>query len=240
MGGLLIRFWALALTLGISLNSLGQGFTPGMTGYSEVGFNAGLASYHGDLQPIYKYNLGDFSVGGYYRRNVSPAFHVRVQLSYSQISGNSNGYPDNYKPEFVDYSFSTPITEGAVILEYNFFDFRYDPNRSFSPYFAFGLGLMNFSPQPIEEDAQGTNSFQGIIPIGIGMKFNLNKVQSLAFHTEFLSRLTFTDQLDNTAGVDPESNLQRGEKGIFDWYGNFTVGLSYTFYKLNCPTNFVY
>ena len=179
----------------------------------EAGGSFGFAGYLGDL------NRSDliskefnFAFHGFGRRYISDQFAVKAGLTLSQISGSDLHYEER-KPR--NFSMSAPLAEASLMLEWDAFDcdpsyYPHNRNGGFSPYFFAGVAAVYTKPRVNfqETTSQNPDVLKGIvrdenthfsyfnvaIPLGFGMKYNLNRRWVVSVETTY--RLTFTDYLD--------------------------------------------
>lgn len=127
-------------------------------------------------------------------------------------------------------------------VEYNFLDY-YDQKRRtrWTPYFFTGAAGYYVTTET-EYRVSGTIINPGMrqvsgtklaiaIPIGLGIKYALSREINLIL--EAGGRRTFGDNFDNLAEPEPP---QLADPGGPDWYFYNGISLSYTFYKIICPT----
>lgn len=207
-------------------------------GKHEFGVGLGMASYHGDVQAAYQLNSSNFAGQAFYRYNLSKAVNLRTNLSIQSISGDMSQLMDRFKSTNFNYSFQKTLYEAGFMLEYNFFDFRYEKIRRYSPYLVMGLGALYFDNS--NPEGASVPPIQPVLPFGLGYKRSLTRDNTWSIGLEFLTRKTFTDYLDGVSERNPQNQLQWGEPDRMDWYGTLTLSVSYTFFQVNCATDFVY
>ncbi|WP_089681278.1 DUF6089 family protein [Catalinimonas alkaloidigena] len=201
----------------------------------EIGAALGGFNYKGDINPFW--HVANFRPSGglFLRYNVSPSFVLRGNVQGGWLTGNARRASDAYLSEFadsLDLAFSTTLFEVAAIAEYNFFDFRNEKYRRWSPYIFGGVAMFMFSPAVTRENADPF-FLQPSLPFGVGMKYILSRNWNLGL--ELGTRKTFTDYLDNASDTDLPTQLQRGNPYTQDWYGFLGVTISYTIYTVPCP-----
>ncbi|CAN5134689.1 hypothetical protein BH09BAC2_BH09BAC2_20780 [soil metagenome] len=189
----------------------------------------GLANYQGDLQqkkftfeqnhPAYGFGLG---------YEVTNHISFRALATFGTISGDDKNYKNN---AVRNLNFKTSISEFQLGLEYIFLDLQ---QRNISPYVFSGIAIYSFNPytydtsgnkfflQPLSTEGEGFiqgktpyQLTQFSIPLGAGIKININERLKLAL--EFGFRKTFTDYLDDVSSdyVDKDLLLQfRGAKAV--------------------------
>ena len=207
----------------------------------ELGLGVGGFNYVGDINP--RFNFLNFRPGGmlFYRYN-SPNKYTCLRLSVS--SGQLNGdekRSNDYTSSVRNASFSSTITEMALMGEYNFVNYR-DKKQliKFSPYLTGGVAVFGFTQGtktaslPELDDVDRINI---ALPVGFGVKFMINKNWNVS--PEFVARKTFTDYLDgiSTASVN---NRTTGNPIDKDWYFYAGISFSYTFFGVNCPQEYKY
>lgn len=184
----------------------------------EYGISLGAAHYFGDLNPNPRFNRPGFAMGAFFRKQFGNYVAVRVGGQYAYL-----GYSDKFNTsnEFMyrrNLSFNSNIWELAVQGDFNFFKFV--PGSSynrFTPYITFGLGVFNYNPytyyegkkvylRPLGTEGQGSAAYPDrktygsmaiCAPIGVGIKYSLNRQMSLGF--EVLYRFTTTDYIDDVS-----------------------------------------
>ena len=125
-------------------------------------------------------------------------------------------------------SFRSPIYELSLTAEFHPIDFfgNADPQTyppALSPYVIAGVGLFHFNPQaslngkwidlhPLHTEGEGFSEYPNSreykltklnVPLGIGISFEVSS--SFNIRVEYISRITFTDYLDDVHGkyIDP-------------------------------------
>jgi hypothetical protein len=222
IGKLFPIFFVLLL---IAENSKGQ--------KNEIGFSIGGLNYTGDVSPSYNI-LRERPAGSlFYRLNLSPIIALRAAVMDGNLYGDEKK-SKNPVQAARGASFSTGITEFAVMAEYNFFNYRgRKDDRRVCPYLVGGIGIFN-SERKQGNYRHGSQYVQMAIPFGMGVKYKLSRCLNLG--AEFVARKTATDQIDGVSSV----YLGKHEtSNIFDndWYYYAAFSLSYTFYKVICPDN---
>lgn len=184
----------------------------------EYGFSAGASHYFGDLNPNPRFNRPNIALGAFFRKQYGNYVAVRVSGHYAFL-----GYSDKYNTdnEFElrrNLSFNTNIWELALQGDFNFFKFV--PGSEyyrFTPYVTFGIGAFNYDPyayyqgqkvylRPLGTEGQGSalypnrkpySSMAACFPLGLGVKYSLNRAMSLGF--EVVYRFTTTDYIDDVS-----------------------------------------
>lgn len=214
----------------------------------ELGINAGVLVYQGDLTPqkIGAYKTMKPQLGIQVSRILSPSFALRLNFTKGKLYGNDAVYsnPDWRKQR--NFNFTAPVTEFSLQGVWNI---RPNSSSRFSPYLFGGAGLSfikvkrDWSNMNTEVFGAGSDVQNGltvdaatstprtipVIPVGAGVRYTLNDRFSLTAETNY--RLSFTDYLDGfSQSANPNKN---------DHYFSHTVGLVYSFGKKNktlgCP-----
>ena len=209
----------------------------------EFGLTVGAAHYFGDLNTRGKINRPKPALGIFYKKQFNNYLGIRASAHYAQL-GYSDIYSDADFQKRRNLSFNTDIFELAVQGDFNFFKFMPgDPNYTFTPFVALGVGAFSFNPysyldgkqvylRPLGTEGQnidytdpatGKNrspygSIAICFPIGAGIKYNISNNVNLSF--QITHRLTLTDYLDDVSttyvGIDkfPVLNGQTSLAGI--------------------------
>lgn len=184
----------------------------------EYGFSAGASHYFGDLNPNPRFNRPNLALGAFFRKQFNNYVALRVAAHYAFL-----GYADKYNTqnEFMyrrNLSFNTNIWELTLQGDFNFFKFV--PGSEyfrFTPYITFGVGAFNYDPyayyqgqkvylRPLGTEGQGSSvyptrkpysSMAACFPLGLGVKYNLNRAMNLGF--EVVYRFTTTDYIDDVS-----------------------------------------
>ena len=152
------------------------------------------------------------------------------------VSGVNGGVPplQNYRQANTKGS----VLEASAIVEYNFLDYHYRTDKvHFTPYLFAGIAAFYASTTTETNNSALTGTFNqkgsmlGLsIPAGAGLKYALSEHINLGL--EVGVRKAFTDQLDHLSDQDPFLVNSHDQ----DWYYYSGVSLSYTFFKIRCPS----
>lgn len=194
----------------------------------ELGFFGGISNYIGDLAPDVAIQESRPAIGISLKKNVSPYFSYGAWMNLGSIAGNDK----DFKYLAVrNLSFHSVVFEISPQMEFNFLPFAVGINkRKFTPYLFTGLSLFYFDPratyqnktyrlQPLSTEGQGLQSgapapyslWQLAIPLGAGVKYNLNERWNIMFSCGY--RATFTDYLDDVSNTYPDTKLLEQKKG---------------------------
>jgi hypothetical protein len=208
--------------------------------YTEVGVFVGVSNYHGDLTPK---NLEVSSYapafGAFGRYNFNGHLAAKVHF-YKGVLQGSDFHAQVTKGERArNLSFRTDVYELGAQFEYNFLDFKVAiKDHITTPYIFAGVAGFYYNPQaeingqwfdlrPLSTEGQGLEGssaqpyqkFSIAIPMGLGVKFNINHVTNIGL--EFGMRKTFTDYIDDVSTTYPDLNVLASE------VGDFAAALSY-------------
>ena len=123
----------------------------------QVGLNAGIFIYQGDLtpSPIGSYRTLSPGFGLYISRILSPSFILRTNLAKGKLRGFDGAYASPWWRKERNFKFSTPVTEISELLVWNIFKNNSNQSgRRFSPYIFVGAGV---SLLKVNRDYSGMN-----------------------------------------------------------------------------------
>jgi hypothetical protein len=205
------RTWAFLLLLLTVLPATAQ--------VSELGLNAGVSYYIGDLNPTRHYPRNLKPAGGlFYRYNFNDRYAFRLQGLYTKLQAADANSTDSLQLRR-NLSFRTSLFEASALLEINFLKYRGlgKDSHSWTPYVFVGLAYFRMDPQgqlgdtwydlqPLGTEGQGSTAGGEpykldvmSIPFGVGFKFALT--DRLDLGVEWGLRRTYTDYLDDVSGV---------------------------------------
>ena len=218
----------------------------------EIGINAGVFIYQGDLTPnaLGSYNTMKPGFGLFAARNINNHLAVRLNFMRGRLKGDDDRYNYPAWRQQRNLNFNSPVTELSGTFVWNVLGLK--PNEAgivnFSPYFFGGLGYSflninrdwskfnysHFSSQTgiisglTEDINQKMPKGIFVIPVGVGVRYGIS--EKLSFTLESTYRLTTTDYID---GFSKAANPQKA-----DHYQTITAGLIWSFgkrNKLGCP-----
>lgn len=225
----LLKFSMVLVTMALGLDSIAQNKR---SGSKEIGYQAGVSYYIGDLNPNNPLlSRPHLTQGGFYRSNINSRVGVRFQVlngvveAWDEDSGNSWALNRNLH-------FRNNITEFSAQGEINYIDHVLgNPKHRFSAFLTAGIAYFTHDPeaqdsngnwhplQPMGTEGQGWTEgldpykLSGFaIPYGMGFKVNLGV--SLSFQMEWGMRRTGTDYLDDVSTTytnQLQLMLERGE-----------------------------
>jgi Domain of unknown function (DUF6089) len=181
----------------------------------EAEIMTGAAGYNGDLtEHIFSPKSIGPAAGFNLKYNYNDIFIFRGGITWGQVfADDKNNHQADLKSR--NLNFHTNIWEANLCLEVNLFEPDF---FSVYPYVFFGVGIFRFNPytfddngkktflQPLGTEGQGLPAYpdrkpysltQLCLPVGGGIKINLNKNYDLVY--EFAGRALFTDYLDDVS-----------------------------------------
>lgn len=191
---------------------------------SDIGLFAGTSYYLGDINTSKQFNSPNYDIGIFYKKNYNARYSAKIIFNYTPISASDNTSKYIYQ-NIRSHNFSITIYELNLNGEFNFLPYSLgDDKHPFAPYVTAGIGgiYAQNSSKPI----------QIILPMGVGLKFNIGKKTGVGFEWGF--RKTFTDYLDNLSGVDDQT-ISTGVKQYSyyhdnDWYSILGAFITYKIY----------
>jgi hypothetical protein len=214
---------------------------------NEIGIFLGGSNYVGDIGASTYIRPNSFASGIIYKYNKTPRLAYRASLTNMGINPDDSD-SSNEVQNFFQNSFSKNISELAVGIEFNFFEYNLANYRQRStPYLFFELAAFQYKKaESIAPSVAPTVNInytteRGIaIPFGIGYKTSL--FGKLAISLEARIRYTFTDDLDDGLFIkeniiDPSSIVEKAKfnnPNTNDWYMATGISIVYTFGRPAC------
>lgn len=180
----------------------------------ELGITGGAMGYMGDLNQNHPLKLTEPAFGFMVKRNFDSNWTLRISALQGKISDDES--KSKYQQEINrNLSFYSPITEGSVGVEFNFFEYGFEYlQRRFTPFLFAGVALTSFNPKTdynggkyelkyyrTEGQAEEYKTLTYSIPFGAGVKYNFGQYFNLIGEIGY--RNTNTDYLDDVSGVYP-------------------------------------
>ena len=212
----------------------------------EVGFNAGVSYYMGDINYSRQFYHPRPNLGASLKFHFGNRIILRLGYFSSKLVGRDADF-NNVFQQVRNKEFGVSLNEISAQAEINFLPYIYgDVSRnSFTPYMQVGIAGTFIGKTANDEDF-----FTMAIPFGFGFKKNI--IPRLVLSIEWAFRWTLSDMID---GISNESikkdyelaygqpltediNMkQLGFRYTNDWYSVALIGVSYTFKigGLGCP-----
>ncbi len=200
---------------------------------NEIGLVFGGNNYSGDIGSEYYIYPNNLMGGLIYKWNVNPRMAFRGTFLYAKVTAD-DANSENSGRKLRGFKFSNSITEIAVGMEYNYFDYNLnEPGKRFTPYIYTGVGMFFYSIA-LSESSTGSFDYDydigASIPFGLGIKTKLVGKFAIAFETR--ATYTFSDKIDyNNYEID---SLNFGNPNTNDWYMFTSISLVYTFGRPPC------
>lgn len=183
----------------------------------EFGVEAGVAHYFGDLNTGSSFRSPKMTGGVFYRYFFNNYIGLSGHVRFAQL-----GYSDIYNRDSFQHtrnlSFNSDVWDFSLQGDFNFF--RFEPGSlsyRFTPYITFGIGALHFNPyaydegrkyylqplgtegqySPLYPDRKPYQLWTYEIPVGIGLKYNLNSTWNVALSVIY--HYTGTDYLDDVS-----------------------------------------
>ncbi len=189
----------------------------------EFGLSAGACNYWGDLAPKVKLSESHFTAGAFMRVNINNTWAIKAEFNRLEVSGTDQNFEFNKNRNL---SFFSPISEGAILFEYNYS--KYGPfvlDKKFTSYFFAGFGGFVFNPQTVmdgkvyelrdfQTEGKVYSRFSMAVPFGMGVKWMLNN--RFALESQIGFRKTFTDYMDDVSTVYPDVQSRLENSGVLN------------------------
>ncbi len=180
----------------------------------EVGGQAGLAYYNGDINPALPFVLPMAEYGLVGRYNLNNRWTVKLMVTHAKVKG------DDLVSKVVNnrfLNFTTTVDDISLSGEFNFKDYFTGSRKNmFTPYLMGGVGMFFYTPKG-ENNGQlydlrslgteGQNDtalhlspykkYSFALVFGFGFKYSLTRRIGLGF--EWSMHKTFTDYLDDVS-----------------------------------------
>lgn len=197
----------------------------------EIGVGGGLTGYLGDFNGNLTKDLQPM-VSALWRYNFNPYMGLKVNVMYGKMKGNSADV-ETWYPELADnpYEFNNSLVGFDLTYEYNFWPYGtgrdYRGAKRLTPFLFAGIGGDYVSIK----DGDKSSAFTANVPIGIGLKYKINKRMNLGL--EWAVHFTLSDELDGKK--DPYGITSTGAFKNTDCYSTLQLTLTYSF-SAKCRT----
>lgn len=186
----------------------------------EIGVTGGGLGYMGDLNQNDFKKINHPAFGGMVKRNFDGYWSLKLAVLSGKISDDESKSPFAYEVNR-NLSFFSPLTEGSLQVELNFFNYGFGFRQSkITPYLFTGVTVAVFNPKTNfngsiyelkyynTEGQESYNTTTYSIPFGAGAKFNFGQYFNLIGEVGF--RNTTTDYLDDVSGYYANSAQLQG------------------------------
>ncbi len=212
----------------------------------EIGFNAGVSYYMGDINYARQFYHPRHNLGASLKFHFSNRVILRLGYFNTKLVGRDADFNNTFQ-QVRNKEFGVSLNEISAQAEINFLPYIYgDVSRnSFTPYMQVGVAG-SFVGRTADDD----DFFTMAIPFGFGFKKNI--LPRLVLSIEWAFRWTISDMIDGITNESIKKDYQLaygtpltedinmkqlGFRYTNDWYSVALVGISYTFKigGLGCP-----
>jgi hypothetical protein len=181
---------------------------------TEIGGLLGLSTYYGDVVNTFDPSTLKFAGGLFLRYHLGERFAMRFNLNYARVMGADSNSKDSEFQRNRNMSFYSDIYEFSGVVEYNLIADRNKGRRVRTPvipYIYAGIGAFYYEPwrenpatgqpvklRPLQTDGSSYSSVAICAPVGMGVRFYLNRTWQLGFDMGI--RFTSTSHLDDIDG----------------------------------------
>lgn len=197
----------------------------------EIGVGGGMTGYLGDFNGNLTKDLQP--MGSLLARYIfNPYYGLKLNVMFGKMKGSSADVK-TYYPAFAEtpYEFNNSLVGFDLTFEYNFWPYGtgrdYRGAQRVTPFVFGGLGGTYVSIK----DGDKKSAFTANVPIGIGVKYKINKRMNLGL--EWAMHFTLGDELDGQK--DPYGITSSGAFKNADCYSTLQVTLTYSF-SARCRT----
>ena len=197
----------------------------------EIGVGGGMTGYLGDFNGNLTKDLQP--MGSLLARYIfNPYYGLKLNVMFGKMKGSSADVK-TYYPAFAEtpYEFNNSLVGFDLTFEYNFWPYGtgrdYRGAQRVTPFVFGGLGGTYVSIK----DGDKKSAFTANVPIGIGVKYKINKRMNLGL--EWAMHFALGDELDGQK--DPYGITSSGAFKNTDCYSTLQVTLTYSF-SARCRT----
>lgn len=178
----------------------------------SVILGTGLNNYYGELNDAHQFKLNNFNFSAGIQYPLTSRIDLRGEIMFYKISGADKDAPIesgrplrnlSFRGNNLDVTFTGVIN---LLPEY----LTWKETRDFNPYLFGGVGFTYLNPEakyegvwyslrPIQTEGVAYKSIAPVFPVGLGLKYNLNK--NVALMAECSYRFTITDYLDDVSST---------------------------------------
>lgn len=183
----------------------------------ELGGNAGISYYFGDLNTNYNLSSPGISLELKARKNFNERVSVAAGLLFGTIQASDSNSGNNFE-RARNLDFSSNVWDLNFSLEFNFFPYYHgSEDNYYTPYVFGGFSVVKYNPTTelngtkyelrdfgTEGQFFGNEYFlmSGALVYGIGFKWDINRDWSV--NTQISGRRLFTDYIDDVSGSYPD------------------------------------
>ncbi len=199
----------------------------------EFGFGGGAFNYKGDLAPNYNFRNIQPSGELFFKYNIHFFLSLKAGLNYAKFGAKDTNTSDAFQ-NIRNFDFSGNLYDLSGTIEYNFFNFRREARRKWSPFIFLGIGGERFQiKRQNNQEVKREQVNQIVMPFGIGFKKKLTKTWN--FNAEFRTIKTFGDKSDGFELIGNPSKFLRVNAQNEDFFYYLGVSLSYVYQGIKCP-----
>ena len=183
----------------------------------ELGGNAGIAYYFGDLNTNYNLSSPGLAFELKARKNFNERLCVAAGFQYGHVSASDKNSNNNFE-KARNLDFKSNIWDLNFTMEFNFFPYYHgSEDFYYTPYLFFGFSVLKYNPTTelngVQYDLRdfGTEGqffgneyflMSGAWVYGMGFKWDINRDWSV--NTQISGRKLFTDYIDDVSGNYPD------------------------------------
>jgi hypothetical protein len=182
----------------------------------ELGVTVGGLGYNGDLNQKNFLQINKAGYGFNVKRNFDAYWSLKLGFLKGKVSDDES--KSKYQFERTrNLSFFTPINEGHLMLEFNFFDYGFgDRQTNFTPFLFAGVALTMFNPKTMFNgqeyelkyyNTEGQTEYKTTtysVPFGAGVKYHFGNYFNVIGEIGY--RNLNTDYLDDVSGLYPTAS----------------------------------
>ena len=192
----------------------------------ELGGNAGISYYFGDLNTNYNISKPGFAIELKTRKNFNERISLAAGLQYAQVQASDKNSNNNFE-KARNLDFKSVLWDLNFTMEFNFFPyFHGSKDFYYTPYLFAGFSILKYNPTTELEGVRynlrefGTEGqflgneyflMSGALVYGIGFKWDINRDWSV--NTQISGRKLFSDYIDDVSDTYPEFASLEASRG---------------------------
>lgn len=180
----------------------------------------GINNYYGELNDSHDLDPANYNLSIGLQYPLLSQVKLRAETMYYRISASDSKASSTYRQarnlSFRGQNIEFSLTSLGYLFPENFYN---KPLRAFNPYLLVGIGFTYFNPEahyngkwyklrPLKTEAIAYNQISWVVPIGLGLKYNIDNNMELMLECAY--RFTNTDYLDDVSTTykvhDPSSD----------------------------------